>query len=83
MPDRDRPTRRASYRFAAVLGWQLQVVGWGDGPQQDALDAGRQHVLRSVLSQQASEGIGPGLGVEDVAMTISFVNEIRADITRA
>jgi len=57
------------------------VEGWGDGPQQDALDAGRQHVLRSVLSQQASEGIGPGLGVEDVAaMTISFV---RADITRA
>ena len=51
------------------------MVGWDDGPQQEALDFGWQHALRSVLSQQASAGIGPGLGVEDVAaMSISFCN---------
>jgi hypothetical protein len=49
------------------------VVGWGDGPQQAALDSGWQHVLRRVLSQHASEGSGPGLGVEVVAVMMDLL----------
>ena len=67
-----------------MFGWHPQVVGWGDGPQQAALDSGWQHVLRSVLSQQAWEEVEPGFGVEVVAvMTISLCERIRANITRA
>ena len=61
------------YRFAALSDWHPQVAGWGDGPQQPALDSGWQHVLRSVLVQQGSEGVGPEIGVEVMAvMTISL-----------
>ncbi len=44
------------------------MVNWDDGPQQAAFDSGWQHVPRRVLSQQASDGVGPGLGVDDVAV---------------
>jgi hypothetical protein len=60
------------------------VVGWGDGSQQDALDAGGQQVLRSVLSQHGADGVEAGFGVGDVAvMTNLLVHGYEKVITPA